>query len=784
MNEISSRDEPSSGPAARIVSLVGRTRHPEPSLTPAEAVLHLEPADLAHFLHAHFTGVGERDVIATGLPVSPGAATGEIVLSSEAAVAASEQGRPVILVRRETTPDDVLGMQCARGILTTRGGMASHAALVARGWGIPAVVGAANVAVTADGIRVGDRTIAVGSWLSIDGSTGEVFLGDAAVATAEPPPELETIMGWADRFAAGAVTVRANADRASDARHARSLGAQGIGLCRTEHMFFDDDRLPLVRRLILTDDPHEESAVLGELEEAQRHDFEGILEAMDGLPVTIRLLDAPLHEFLPGIETLVVGEAAGTLDDFERRELAAVRRLHEANPMIGTRGVRLGVIRPGLYPMQVRAICRAVATRTAAGGHPRVEIMIPLVIDPSEMVLARTWVDTAMAATGATGLGGDVVRVGAMIETPRAALLAAELARVSDFFSFGTNDLTQLTMGLSRDDVEMHLLPRYIGDGMLPANPFEVIDEPGVIRLVRQACVDARATDPSLSIGVCGEHAGDPGSIGLLVGCGVDSVSCSPLRVPIARLAVAQALLRSGRVAPEVVPAPEPASAPASVSAPVADDRRDGRRDEELDHHTVRVRVLHALRIKGFAPAETLAEVADLEPALASQHLDLLLVDELVRFMPARSLWALTPSGTDHHRSLLPGLDQEALAGLRTAYEPFLEVNLRFKELCTAWQLRDGVPNDHTDEHYDAEIVGRLVGLHHETLGIVDAFVTAAPRFGTYGRRLTQAVQRTSAGDTRMFTGVMCGSYHDVWMELHEDLIVVLGIDRAAEGSF
>ncbi len=777
MNHISSRDAPTHGPAARIVGLVHGTRHPEPSWTPAEAVLRLDPADVAHFLHAHFTGVGDRDVVAVGLPVSPGAAMGEIVLSSEAAVTASQQGRSVILVRRETTPDDVVGMQCSRGILTTRGGVASHAALVARGWGVPAVVGAADVEITADGIRVGGRSIPTGSRLSIDGSTGEVFLGDAAVATAVAPPELEVLMGWADRFAAGAVTVRANADRASDARHARSLGAQGIGLCRTEHMFLDEDRLPLVRRLILTDDPDEERAVLGELEEAQRQDFEGILEAMDGLPVTIRLLDAPLHEFLPDIETLVVGEAAGSLDAFGLRELAAVRRLREANPMIGTRGVRLGVIRPGLYPMQVRAICRAVASRTGAGGHPRVEIMIPLVIDPSEMVLARTWVAAAIAVTGAAGLGVDVVRVGAMIETPRAALLAAELALVADFFSFGTNDLTQLTMGLSRDDVEMQLLPRYIADGMLPANPFEVIDEPGVIRLVRQACADARATDANFAIGVCGEHAGDPGSIELLVGCGVDSVSCSPLRVPIARLAVAHALLRSGRVAPEAVPAP----GPVTVSTPVADDRV---RDEELDELTMRARVLHSLRIKGFAPSEMLAEVADLDLAATSRHLDLLLADELVRFMPARSLWALTPMGTHHHRTLLPGVDDAGLAGLRAAYEPFLGLNLRLKELCTSWQLRDGVPNDHSDESYDAAIVGRLVDHHHEALGVIGAFVAAVARFGAYPRRLTRAAQRTSAGETTMFTGVMCGSYHDVWMELHEDLIVVLGIDRVAEGSF
>ena len=773
--ELSDRD-----PSARIVALVRRTEGPEPTLTPAEAVLGLSASDVAYFLHGHFEADPAREVIATGIAASPGAASGELVLSADGAVAAAAAGRPVILARRETTPDDVVGMQCARGIVTARGGMASHAALVARGWGIPAVVGAAAIEITEGSIRVGERTIAAGSWLSLDGSTGEVFLGAGTVVNNDPPPELETLLAWADKLAAGSVVIRANADTTADARVARALGARGIGLCRTEHMFLEPQRLPLVRRFILADNATEERNALAALEDAQRHDFEAILTEMDGLPVTIRLLDAPLHEFLPDIDVLAAASERGELDEFERRQLAAARDLREMNPMMGTRGVRLAVTRPGLYPMQLSAICRAAVSRLAQGGDPRVEILIPMVMDPAEMVLARSWIAAAVAASGPLL---REIRVGAMIETPRAALLAAEIAAVADFISFGTNDLTQLVAGLSRDDAEARLLPHYLAHGLLAANPFESFDGRGVGRLVRLACDEARSRRPEISIGVCGEHAGDPESITALVACGIDSLSCSPYRVPIARVAVAQALLRSG-------PGPERsgrAGSPASVADPLPPSLPElgiDARGDASDDASIRHLVLHALRIKGFSTLEVVAELTGVDPSDAAQQLDRLRDEELVRFIEARSLWQLTPRGRDHHQGLLPGIDEGALARLRNPYGPFLDINRRFKQLCAEWQVRDGVPNDHLDEVYDADVIDRLVALHEDAHHVIDAFTGAVARFGLYSPRLARACERTAAGDVKMFTGAMCGSYHDVWMELHEDLMLVLGIDRTQEESF
>jgi pyruvate,orthophosphate dikinase len=514
----------------------------------ATALTAVPASAVSSFLHASFADTGAtRTALTIGLGASPGAASGVIALTADDALDLGDAGHDVILVRNETTPDDVMGMQASRGILTTRGGITSHAAVVARGWGIPAVVGAGEIVFDDHGLRIGDVAISAGTEISIDGRTGEVFLGAAPTATVEAPAELDTLLAWADRVRAAAVppvVVRANADNAADAAHARRMGAEGIGLCRTEHMFLADDRLPLVRRFILTDDPTEEHALLAELEGVQRADFEGILREMDGLPVTVRLLDPPLHEFLPELERLVVAEALGTLDDLTRAELAAVRRLHEVNPMIGTRGVRLGVVRPGVYQMQVRALLRAMNTVEAEGTRTAVELMIPLVVDVTEMHLARQWVDEAVADIGFTG----TLAVGAMLETPRAAILADELAAASDFFSFGTNDLTQLTFAFSRDDVGSRLVPEYVRSGLLPTDPFESLDAAGVGRLMRFACEGARRTKPAMKLGVCGEQAGDPASARFLVGCGIDYVSCSPYRVPVTRLAVAQALLADGRV--------------------------------------------------------------------------------------------------------------------------------------------------------------------------------------------------------------------------------------------
>jgi len=382
-------------------------------------------------------------------------------------------------------------------------------------------------------------------------------LGKVEVSQGETPPEFETILGWADEIRAGHLGVRANADNGPDATNARHHGAEGIGLCRTEHMFLAEDRLPVVRRMILADTPAEEEQALEALRVAQKADFYEILEAMDGLPVTIRLLDPPLHEFLPDTMELAIKEATVGLTDEETKLFEAAKTWHEFNPMLGTRGVRLGVIKPGLYAMQVRALMEAALDRVDAGGHPIVEIMIPLTVSREELALARRWVEEAVAGAlaeaahqrSARGKPAPKARpvlevtIGTMIETPRAALRAAEIAEEADFFSFGTNDLTQMTFGFSRDDVEGRMMSAYLELGLLPRNPFETVDADGVGELVRLGVSRGRSTRPDLKIGVCGEHGGDPASIAVFYRAGLDYVSCSPFRVPVARLAAAQAVL-------------------------------------------------------------------------------------------------------------------------------------------------------------------------------------------------------------------------------------------------
>jgi pyruvate,orthophosphate dikinase len=480
-------------------------------------------------------------VIATGLAASPGAGVGKAYFTADDAAKAAGRGEAVILVRSETSPEDVHGMIVAKGILTARGGLVSHAAVVARGWGTPAVVGADGVHIRGTSFEAGGVTVNEGDVISVDGSTGRVMLGAVEVTVSEPPPEFETILGWADEIRAGTLAVRANADTGADATNARRFGAEGIGLCRTEHMFLADDRLPIVRRMIMAATPDEETAALEELRVAQKADFVEVLEAMDGLPVTVRLLDPPLHEFLPRTEELLVKQAKTSLTDEERRLLKAAEAWHEFNPMLGIRGVRLGVLKPGLYAMQVRALMEAAADRVAAGGTPIVEVMIPLTVGREEMALARGWVEEAIAGVAS----GVDVTIGTMIETPRAALRAAEIAEEADFFSFGTNDLTQMTFGFSRDDIESRLMPAYLEQGLLKRNPFDTIDAAGVGELVMLAAERGRATKPGLKLGVCGEHGGDPESIALFRRAGLDYVSCSPFRVPIARLSAAQAILNA-----------------------------------------------------------------------------------------------------------------------------------------------------------------------------------------------------------------------------------------------
>ncbi|HEY1990134.1 MAG TPA: pyruvate, phosphate dikinase [Acidimicrobiales bacterium] len=534
------------------------------NLTKAEAVERVTGDHLDQVLHPQFTGSGYT-VLTTGLGASPGAAVGQVYLTADDAQAAAVRGEKVVLVRSETSPEDVHGMLAAEGILTARGGLVSHAAVVARGWGKPAVVGAEAVKITGSSFTVGTTVVNQGDWISVDGTNGTVVLGQVPLSQGKTPAEFETILAWADEIRAGHLGVRANADNGPDATNARNRGAEGIGLCRTEHMFLGEDRLPIVRRMILASSPEDEESALEQLRVAQKADFEEILEAMDGLPVTIRLLDPPLHEFLPDTQELAIKQATTGLTPEETRLFEAAKAWHEFNPMLGTRGVRLGVIKPGLYAMQVRALMEAALARVAAGGRPIVEIMIPLTVSRQEMALARSWVEEAVATTlagsakkGAKGTGKGAkastagkleVLIGTMIETPRAALLAGEIAEDADFFSFGTNDLTQMTFGFSRDDVEGRMMSEYLSLGLLKRNPFEVVDPDGVGELVRLGVERGRATRPDLKIGVCGEHGGDPESIATFARAGLDYVSCSPFRVPIARLACAQAVL-SGSMAP------------------------------------------------------------------------------------------------------------------------------------------------------------------------------------------------------------------------------------------
>jgi len=510
-------------------------------ITKQEAIMRIAADHLDQVLHPQFAGKGK--VIAKGLAASPGAAVGKVYFSADDAADADERGEKVILVRSETSPEDVHGMMVSQGILTARGGLVSHAAVVARGWGTPAVVGADMVKIDGKQFTAGDVVVKEGDIISLDGTTGEVVLGEMKLEAAEPPAEFTIILDWADQIRKGKLAVRANADTGEDASNARQLGAEGIGLCRTEHMFLAPDRLPVVREMILADTPQQEISSLTELGRVQQIDFEEILDAMDGLPVTIRLLDPPLHEFLPSIEELKIKQVSSGLSEIETKELKAAEDWAEHNPMIGTRGVRLGVVKPGLYAMQVKALLEAAAQLRKRGKNPIVEVMIPLTVTREELALARSWVQAEIDEALRGMKKKPDITIGTMIETPRAALCAEEIAEEADFFSFGTNDLTQLTFGFSRDDVESRMMPAYLEQGLLKRNPFETIDQNGVGELVRIAAKRGRTAKKGLKLGVCGEHGGDPESIQLFFDAGLDYVSCSPFRVPIARLAAAQAVI-------------------------------------------------------------------------------------------------------------------------------------------------------------------------------------------------------------------------------------------------
>jgi pyruvate,orthophosphate dikinase len=520
-----------------------------------EAVRRVTGAQLAQLMFPRFDADAQRELIAKGMNASPGAAVGKAVFDSDTAVEWAGRGERVILVRRETNPDDLRGMVAARGILTSRGGKTSHAAVVARGMGRTCVCGADELTIDVKGRRLRTKDgveVAEGDPISIDGTTGEVFSGEVAVVDSlvvrhfegdeaaagdELVAAVARIMEHAD--SARRLAVRANADTPDDASRARRFGAQGIGLCRTEHMFLGD-RKALVENLILAESTEEQEQALAELLPMQRDDFVGILEAMDGLPVTIRLIDPPLHEFLPDYTDLAVEVALhderGTHDTKEHTLLEAVKRLHEENPMLGLRGVRLGIVIPGLFAMQARAILEAAALRLKAGGDPQPEIMIPLVATVQELELVRADITAVAESIEAdTGVRPDF-RVGTMIELPRAVMAAGEIAGAAEFFSFGTNDLTQMTWGFSRDDVEASFFGTYLDKGIFGVSPFESLDTDGVGALVRHAVEQGRAARPDLHLGVCGEHGGDPDSIHFFDAVGLDYVSCSPFRVPVARL--------------------------------------------------------------------------------------------------------------------------------------------------------------------------------------------------------------------------------------------------------
>jgi pyruvate,orthophosphate dikinase len=500
----------------------------EALITREEAVSRIDPGQLDQLLHPRIDPDATYDVVARGLNASPGAASGEIVFDADTAEERGKNGDAVILVRWETTPDDIHGMIAAQGILTAHGGMTSHAAVVARGMGKPCVAGCEALSVDAQAKRasLNGQNLGEGDVITIDGGTGEVIVGEVTLIPPEINEDFETVLRWADDMRR--LKVRANADTPEDAAKAREFGAQGIGLCRTEHMFMAEDRLPVVREMIMAADEDERRAALDKLLPHQQGDFEGIFEAMAGLPVTIRLLDPPLHEFLPPLE-----EAR---DDQMR---SRIRALHESNPMLGTRGCRLGLQFPEIYEMQVRAIIRAaIAVRDRTGAAPLVEIMHPLVGFQEELRrLRELTIDTASAE-------GEVeYLVGTMIELPRACVRADEIAEEADFFSFGTNDLTQTALGFSRDDAEGKFLTYYLQEGVLERNPFETLDQSGVGDLMHIAVERGRAVKPELKLGICGEHGGEADSVAFCHRLGLDYVSCSPYRVPLARLAAAQAVL-------------------------------------------------------------------------------------------------------------------------------------------------------------------------------------------------------------------------------------------------
>jgi pyruvate,orthophosphate dikinase len=518
-----------------------------------EAVARVEPRQLEQLIHPRVDPGASASPIGRGVPASPGAATGQAVFDADTAEEWGKDGKAVILVRVETNPNDVHGMISAKGILTSTGGTASHAALVARGMGRPCIVGASEIAVDVKNRRfaVNGTTVSQGDEITLDGTTGDVYLGKVPTIEPRPSANFQTLLSWADEIRR--LQVWANADYPRDAEKARENGAQGIGLCRTEHMFMEEERLPIVQAMILATTTEDRERELAKLLPIQRGDFNGILRAMHGLPVVIRLIDPPLHEFLPNYvdlvaettELRVTGRDPQKLEELEKLK-ARVEQLREANPMLGLRGVRLSILYPEITRMQVRAIIEAACDLKKEGVDARPEIMIPLVGTLAELQAVKAEL-VPLAEDVQREKGVELhYKFGTMIEIPRAALVAGDIAKDAEFFSFGTNDLTQTTFGYSRDDAEGKFIVRYLEKKILEVNPFETIDRDGVGRLMDWAVREGRATRPDLEIGICGEHGGDPDSIHTCHELGLDYVSCSPYRVPVARLAAAQAVVAEG----------------------------------------------------------------------------------------------------------------------------------------------------------------------------------------------------------------------------------------------
>ena len=506
------------------------------------AILRIDPMALDQLLHPTLDPTATRDVLTKGLPASPGAASGAIVLDADTAEKAAGRGEAVVLVRVETSPEDIHGMHAAKGILTARGGMTSHAAVVARGMGRPCVSGAAAVSIDLKSrtLRIGNRELKEGDLITLDGTTGEVMAGHVATIEPELVGDFGVLMAWADQHRR--MKVRTNAETPADCRIARQFGAEGVGLCRTEHMFFDAGRIAAVRQMILAEDEAGRRTALAKLLPEQRADFRGIFEVMAGLPVTVRLLDPPLHEFLPhaDAEFAELSEVIGIGVETLKRRAA---ELHEFNPMLGHRGCRLGITFPEIYEMQARALFEAACEVAAAGEAPVPEVMVPLVATRKELAILKDLIDRTAAAVFTEKGRTLTYHVGTMIELPRAALMAGEIAEVGEFFSFGTNDLTQTTLGVSRDDAA-RFLGAYVEQGIFPRDPFVSLDIEGVGQLVSLAAERGRATRPDIKLGICGEQGGDPASIAFCEQVGLDYVSASPYRVPIARLASAQAALK------------------------------------------------------------------------------------------------------------------------------------------------------------------------------------------------------------------------------------------------